>query len=332
MARENGKETDARIAVLIDSDNVSPKYINAILTEVSAYGIATYKRIYGDWTKTNTSRWKEQALEQSIIPIQQYSYTVGKNATDSAMIIDAMDILYSHTVEGFCLVSSDSDFTRLAARLREAGMTVIGMGESKTPKPFRSACNAFKILDILVEEKNQETTETSGSKRRKGNTHNVDAALEQNEDVEVTKLTEIEDAILKIIDENSNKGKETDIGEVGSKLNNLYSDFDIRNYGYKRFSTFLEEAFEGFMLRKEDNRITVRQKKSALSKKEIETMIIEIIGQHQGVINNMSILDREIKKHYPGFSVKNYGYSKLSSFIKNCKSIEVNNNQVRICK
>ena len=141
--------SDNRFAVLIDADNVSVKYIKIILDEISKDGIATYKRIYGDWTNPSLISWKSTLLDNSIIPVQQYSYTTGKNSTDSAMIIDAMDILYSGRVEGFCLVSSDSDFTRLAARLRESGMTVIGMGESKTPNSFIAACNKFKYLDIL---------------------------------------------------------------------------------------------------------------------------------------------------------------------------------------
>ena len=140
---------DSRFAVLIDADNVSVKYIKIILDEISKDGIATYKRIYGDWTNPALVSWKSTLLDNSVLPIQQYSYTTGKNSTDSAMIIDAMDILYSEQVDGFCLVSSDSDFTRLAARLRESGMTVIGMGESKTPNSFIAACNKFKYLDIL---------------------------------------------------------------------------------------------------------------------------------------------------------------------------------------
>ena len=144
------EEKEKMFAVLIDSDNVSPKYIKYIFDEISNYGIATYKRIYGDWTSNSKGNWKNIALENSIMPIQQYSYTTGKNATDSSMIIDAMDILYSNHVDGFCLVSSDSDFTRLAARLRESGMMVIGMGEKKTPKPFSSACNIFKYLESLA--------------------------------------------------------------------------------------------------------------------------------------------------------------------------------------
>ena len=132
-------EKETRYAVLIDADNVAAKYTKYILDEVSNYGIVTYKRVYGDWTRTNLAGWKNMALDNAITPVQQYSYTTGKNATDSAMIIDAMDILYSNNVDGFCIVSSDSDFTRLAIRLRESGMHVIGMGEKKTPKPFSTA-------------------------------------------------------------------------------------------------------------------------------------------------------------------------------------------------
>ena len=159
--------SDSRFAVLIDADNVSVKYIKIILDELSKDGIATYKRIYGDWTNPALISWKSTLLDNSITPIQQYSYTTGKNSTDSAMIIDAMDILYSGRVDGFCLVSSDSDFTRLASRLRESGMTVIGMGESKTPNSFIAACNKFKYLDILSAADEEETEDTSRNGRKR---------------------------------------------------------------------------------------------------------------------------------------------------------------------
>jgi len=145
---------DKRFAVLIDADNVSDKYIKYIFDELAKSGIITYKRIYGDWTRPDLGSWKKVLLDYSITPIQQYGYTTGKNATDSAMIIDAMDILYCDNVEGFCIVSSDSDFTRLVSRLREAGMYVVGMGEKKTPAPFIASCNQFKYLEILGQEEN----------------------------------------------------------------------------------------------------------------------------------------------------------------------------------
>ena len=148
-----------RFALLIDADNVSAKYIQPILDELSKYGNVTYKRIYGDWTRPNSASWKEELLQNSITPIQQFSYTHGKNATDSAMIIDAMDMLYTSELEGFCLVSSDSDFTRLASRLRESGKTVIGMGENKTPSPFRKACDIFTELELLLEDSTMEKEE-----------------------------------------------------------------------------------------------------------------------------------------------------------------------------
>ena len=142
-------EKEMRYAVLIDSDNVAAKYTKFILDEVSNYGVVTYKRVYGDWTRDNSVRWKTMALENAITPVQQYSYTTGKNSTDSAMIIDAMDILYEGKTDGFCIVSSDSDFTRLAIRLREAGMKVIGMGEQKTPVAFRVACDRFIYIENI---------------------------------------------------------------------------------------------------------------------------------------------------------------------------------------
>lgn len=147
---------DKKFALLIDADNTSSKYIKTIVDEITNLGITTYRRIYGDWTSPNLQNWKETLLEYSITPMQQYGYTTGKNSTDSAMIIDAMDILYAGNVDGFCLVSSDSDFTKLAMRLREAGKTVIGMGKKQTPRPFVTACNQFKYLDLLSKEGKEE--------------------------------------------------------------------------------------------------------------------------------------------------------------------------------
>lgn len=158
-------ETDNNIAVLIDADNVSSKYIKFIFDEISNHGTPTYKRIYGDWTKPQLAAWKNVLLNYSISPIQQYNYTTGKNSTDAALIIDAMDILYSKNVDGFCIVSSDGDFTRLAARLREAGMVVIGMGEKKTPTPFIAACEKFKYLEVL--ESATGGTEKTGRRRKR---------------------------------------------------------------------------------------------------------------------------------------------------------------------
>ncbi|MFH2115047.1 MAG: NYN domain-containing protein, partial [Spirochaetota bacterium] len=153
------KDYDARqlkLAVLIDADNTQSAITEGLLAEVAKYGVASVKRIYGDWTTTNLKHWKERLLQYAVQPIQQFSYTTGKNATDSAMIIDAMDLLYTEKLDGFCIVSSDSDFTRLAARLREAGKLVLGFGERKTPKPFVAACDKFIYTDILREPEPEE--------------------------------------------------------------------------------------------------------------------------------------------------------------------------------
>lgn len=217
---------DNRFAVLIDADNVSGKYIKCILDEISNDGTATYKRIYGDWTKPTLGPWKNVLLDNSITPIQQYGYTTGKNATDSAMIIDAMDILYSGNVDGFCIVSSDSDFTRLASRLRESGMYVVGMGEKKTPAPFIAACNKFKYLEILA----------------KNTTNNSTAAPQDvsSDIAEMTPLKTIKQTILTIIDEVSDEDQWVNIGEIGSLLVKRHPDFDVRNYGFKKLTPFLK--------------------------------------------------------------------------------------------
>lgn len=218
---------DNRYAVLIDADNISDKYIKFILDEISNDGVATYKRIYGDWTKPALSAWKNVLLEHSITPIQQYGYTTGKNATDSAMIIDAMDILYSGNVDGFCIVSSDSDFTRLASRLRESGMDVVGMGESKTPKPFISACNKFKYLDILA--MGDQSTKVP-AKAPKG----------QEDDDKMTNFETIKKAIITIVQENSDEDEWIFSGDIGNKLQKRYPDFDVRNFGFNKFTPFIK--------------------------------------------------------------------------------------------
>lgn len=245
---------EKRFAVLIDADNVSAKYIKYILDEISNYGVVTYKRIYGDWTKPNTSSWKDILLEHSVTPIQQYGYTVGKNATDSAMIIDAMDILYSRNVEGFCIVSSDSDFTKLSSRLRESGMLVVGMGERKTPKPFIVSCNQFKYLDVLAEtekksietEENKDDIEIDNKVNAVISDEDLDTIsnpkIEKSETLKnMTDLSTIKSAIIKIMNEADNDDQNMHMGELGSKLVKRYPDFDVRNYGDTKLSKFLKK-------------------------------------------------------------------------------------------
>lgn len=231
MNNQSNDRRDRRIAVLIDADNVSDKYIKAIIDEVSNHGTPTYKRIYGDWTKPQLGPWKSVLLNHSITPIQQYSYTSGKNATDAALIIDAMDILYSGNVDGFCIVSSDSDFTKLAARLREAGMFVLGMGEKKTPTPFIAACELFKYLEILMAPIHPETKqEVATSQEFKAGMVSKEALI---------------DAIRAIISEISDEDGWAFLGELGSTLNRRYPDFDTRNYGFSKL-TPLVSSFKQF--------------------------------------------------------------------------------------
>ncbi|MEF9921895.1 MAG: NYN domain-containing protein, partial [Anaerovoracaceae bacterium] len=208
---------DNRYAVLIDADNISDRYIKVILDEISNYGVATYKRIYGDWTKPGLGNWKTVLLEHSVTPIQQYGYTTGKNATDSAMIIDAMDILYSGNVEGFCLVTSDSDFTRLAARMRESGMDVVGMGEKKTPKPFISACNRFKYLDILANTEEIAVKNVYTKTKAKENFQYKKVAVDADGEM-LGSLEEIKRAIITLVEENPDEDEWLFIGDLGNKL------------------------------------------------------------------------------------------------------------------
>ncbi|WP_333859533.1 NYN domain-containing protein [Clostridium sp.] len=222
-------DKDKKIAVLIDADNVSEKYIKYIFDEISNHGTPTYKRIYGDWTNPQLASWKNVLLNYSISPIQQYGYTTGKNSTDTALIIDAMDILYSSNVDGFCIVSSDSDFTKLAARLREAGMFVIGMGEKKTPTPFISACEKFKYLEVLA----------SMASKPAENTNNKESQKQEEPKVGMTSMDKLIEAIKTIITEISDEDGWAFLGEVGSTLNKRYPDFDTRNYGYSKLTPFV---------------------------------------------------------------------------------------------
>ena len=235
------EKEDKRFALLIDGENVSAKYIKGILEELSNEGVITYKRIYGDWTSANMQGWKDVLLENSVTPIQQYSYTTGKNATDSAMIIDAMDILSAGNVEGFCLASSDSDFTRLASRLREAGKIVVGMGERKTPSPFIAACNKFKYLEVL---QNPEP-EAPECPERKEVMENDSAAGGQN--TARTSLREIRRAVRTIIDDSSEDDDQwVPLSIVGDTLIKRFPEFDVRNYGHRKLTTFVKalDAFE----------------------------------------------------------------------------------------
>lgn len=221
---------DLKLAVLIDGDNIPSAYIKEMMEEIAKYGNPTIKRIYGDWTKPHLSKWKKVLLENAITPIQQYGYTTGKNATDSAMIIDAMDILYSEKVNGFCLVSSDSDFTRLATRLREAGMQVIGIGEKKTPNPFIVACDKFIYLEIL--------------KNLKKQPENIEFEVVGEQELQKENLEKITPQVIKLLSSTIDDVADEDgwafLGEVGTLIQKKQPNFDSRNYGFQKLTPLIK--------------------------------------------------------------------------------------------
>ena len=225
-------KTDLKLAVLIDADNVPYANVKEMFEEIAKYGTPTFKRIYADWTKPTVSGWKNVLLENAITPIQQYSYSTGKNASDSALIIDAMDILYTGKVDGFCIVSSDSDFTRLATRLREAGMKVIGIGEKKTLTPFITACDKFIYIEILKKPDLEQQTETGNKKPTK------------NSKIQNTPISKIDPKIFKLfadsIDDLEDENGWAFLGDLGNLMLKKKPDFDPRNYGFPKMLAFIK--------------------------------------------------------------------------------------------
>ena len=233
------EQNNLKLAVLIDADNISYKYLRTLFDEIAQYGIAYVKRVYGDWSSASLSPWKKEALEFSTTPIQQFGYTTGKNATDSAMIIDAMDILYANKVDGFCLVSSDSDFTRLASRLRESEKYVIGFGENKTPQSFRAACDKFICLDLINKNNKNEGKDPMKPQEASVTTPPITQSIP----------TEIIELLKKIVSENSDdEDGWIFLGKVGILVNRYKSDFDYRVYGASSLSNLFKILNEHFEL------------------------------------------------------------------------------------
>lgn len=205
-----------KLAVLIDADNAQPSIIEGLLAEIAKYGTANVKRIYGDWTGPHLKGWKDVLLKHSIQPIQQFRYTIGKNATDSAMIIDAMDLLFTNKFDGFCIVSSDSDFTKIASRLRESGLVVYGFGEKKTPEPFVSACDKFIYTEVLISKEDDNLS----IKRKSAN--------------ELKQDTKLVNLLRNAVDASSDESGWSHLAPVGNNIAKQVPDFDPRNYGYKK--------------------------------------------------------------------------------------------------
>ena len=298
-------EEKTQFAVLIDSENISAKFARVIFDELEKYGYASVRRIYGNWSRGNG--WNDKLLlEYSITPIQQFSYTQGKNSTDMAMVIDAMDLLYQNKVDGFCLVTSDSDFTRLAIRLREENKYVLGMGESKTPMALTRACNRFVHLNLIDEN----DKDVSGGKDQES----------------VTPIDVIEKSIRTMINESSHSRME--LGSVGSRLTEKYPDFDVRNYGYSKLSVFVD-SFKNFEIVKENRRNYIVATDS-LSVTDIQKEIMDIIVRNMGIVENLSVINDELKEKHKGFDVRSFGYSRFSSFVKAMQGVVVEDNKVRL--
>lgn len=252
---------DLNLAVLIDGDNIPSAYIKEMMEEIAKYGNPTIKRIYGDWTNPRLAKWKNVLLENAITPIQQYGYTQGKNATDSAMIIDAMDILYTGKVSGFCIVSSDSDFTRLATRLREAGMQVFGIGEKKTPNPFIVACDKFIYIEILKGQSEEDPSDNAKSKSASKNS--------------MDKITTKEIRwISSTIDDVADEDGWAFLGDVGSLLQKKQPNFDSRNYGFQKLTPLISSISNFEVERREDSKgrkkliyVKIKEKQRSVSRK-----------------------------------------------------------------
>ena len=235
-----------RLAVLIDADNAQPAIIEGLVREIVKYGIPSVKRIYGDWTTPNLAGWKSVLLDHSIQPIQQFRYTVGKNATDSAMIIDAMDLLYTRRFDGFCLVSSDSDFTRLASRIREEGLLVYGFGEEKTPKAFVSACDKFIFTKVLLTEENPDT------------------AIRKQETKKLKGDTKLVNLFRNALEAASDDNGWAHLGAVGHHIAKQVPEFDSRNYGYKKLVDLVSAITLFEIDRRSQGTVYIRDKRSKL--------------------------------------------------------------------
>ena len=280
---------DTRIAVLIDADNIPSANVKAMMEEIAKYGTPTFKRIYGDWTKPNLAGWKNVLLENAIAPIQQYGYTTGKNATDSAMIIDAMDILYSDKVDAFCIVSSDSDFTRLAATLKEEGKTVIGMGESKTPNALVNACDYFKYVDVLY--KDSEAADRQDDKQEEKSGEKKSGRNKKAAAVKTTKAAG-----------KAAKGAENAAAKTAASAAEVSST-----------TTAVMEKPAVYSASAATTKLSTIEKSIH--------QIIEANGDDEGM--NISLLKSNLQRRFPDFDTRNYGTAKFSKFLAQFKSLKM---------
>lgn len=308
---------EKRIALLIDAENTSVKYLDSIFMELRNYGTITYKRMYGDFTNKNLEEWNRQALAYAVVTIQQPRYSAAKNAADIMLVIDAMDILYTKDVDVFCIVSSDSDFTRLVNRLCESGMEVIGMGKSEASKTLKAACTIYKNLEVISGDLGviEESTEPNND-----SLHNdIDVDIEQN----IVPLEIIKKSMIEIVRENENHGKRCGLGGLKSNIQRLYKDFDERNYGYSSMTKFINEL-DDFGVTQEGNSRYVTLNESNCNEASIKKYIIELVKKSPVELGR---LGQQIHNNFPGFNVKQYGYSQLGKFIQSIDGLLVENSK-----
>ena len=303
------------IALLIDSDNIGAKHIENILGELTKYGRVTIRRMYGDWTQERLKPWLEKSSQFSLTPIMQSNDTSRKNASDIGLVIDAMDILFSEKVNGFCIVSSDSDFNKLAKRLRESGNLVIGMGEQKTPESFRASCEKFIYLDIINEEIEPEDEKSETVPK------DNEITIKRFEEKSFTKKSIIEKTIINmILDSNIDA---MHLGEIGQRINNMFPDFDVRNYHYTKLSELLKE-FDSLSLSRKENKYWVTIKSIMPENiEEIESKIVMIFKKKRVSKMNIGELKKELSNVIPNLDIviKKSGVTKFSLFLD--KKIDV---------
>lgn len=290
-------ENQKRIALLIDAENISYKYIDTIFDELKEMGSVTIRKVYGDLSNESTKPWVNPIQKYAITPVQQYQNSRGKNSSDMALVIDAMDILYNNPVEIFCIASSDSDFTRLASRIRQEGKMVVGMGESKASQPFVNAFDKFQYLDLLDED----STEVSAEK-------------------EITPISEIKNEVMAFLE--SNDGYIENLAQVKDNLQKKFPDFDSRNYGCSKFSKFVAQLSDEIELAMNKRTITVKVKGSK-TRGEIEKFVIDTIMSSKKKQLNIGEVNKKVKEKYPTFTPKDFGYKQVKLFFTNIKGVKV---------
>ena len=329
-------EEQAKLALLIDADNIAAKFLPIIMNEIPKYGIATYRRIYGDFTDNQMAGWRPALLKNAIQPVQQFSNVknhkkgekAGKNATDSTLIIDAMDILYAGKVDGFVIVSSDSDFTRLATRLRESSMLVVGMGRNQTSISFRQACTKFVNIEYLYKLDQGKEDENAARAKKKEAAEKAAQAKGGEIDVDIEEIEttvtieDVESAIAGLIRNNDNKGRATTLAETGNALNNKYPDFDVRNFGYTQLYKMVGEM-KRFVLVPTDGGYDVRLANTDASAGPVAEFIVEQVRKAKNAQMSINALSTAVYERFPNFNLKDAGYSQFYKFANSIDGVVV---------